>query len=237
MDTPKIVLITGANKGIGLATARVLAAAGHTVLLGARDPDRGAAAAAGLSGDVRYVRLDVTDPVTIAAAADLVERGYGRLDILVNNAAITRDQGRPPARVPVEAVREVYETNVFGVIAVTDALLPLLRRSPAGVVGNVSSGLGTFDIMAGDNDYPVLLAYNSSKAALNAVTVLYAHSLRADGITVNALSPGHCATDLNRHTGPLPVEQGGAYVAEQVLRTDGRTGVFLREEGGGTYPW
>jgi NAD(P)-dependent dehydrogenase (short-subunit alcohol dehydrogenase family) len=244
MTDNKIVLITGANKGIGFATARELAQAGHTVLLGSRDPERGTAAAAGLAGqglDARFVHLDVTDPATIAAAADLIDTEYRRLDILINNAGISRDRPHTPAELPVAALRETYETNVFGVVAVTNAMLPLLSRSPAGYIGNVSSGLGTVAFLT-DPDSPLwryanLLGYNSSKAALNAITLIYAASLRDTGIRVNALSPGFCATDLNHHTGHLSADEGGAYIARQVdLPGDGPTGVFLKENGG-TYPW
>jgi NAD(P)-dependent dehydrogenase (short-subunit alcohol dehydrogenase family) len=240
----KLVLITGANKGIGFAAARELAVAGHTVLLGARDPGRGTAAAAELTAQglaVRFVHLDVTEPDTITAAARLISEAYGRLDILINNAGISRDRPHPPTELPVAALREVYETNVFGVVAVTNAMLPLLRRSPAGYVGNVSSGLGTVAFLT-DPDSPVwqyanLLAYNSSKAALNAITLIYANTLRDSGITVNALSPGFCATDLNNHTGHLSADEGGAHIARQVtLPGDGLTGVFLNENGG-THPW
>jgi NAD(P)-dependent dehydrogenase (short-subunit alcohol dehydrogenase family) len=244
MTDHKIILITGANKGIGFAAARELARAGHTVLLGARDPGRGAEAAAELTAqdlDVRFVHLDVTDPDTIKAAAGLIDAEYRRLDVLVNNAGISRDRPHPPAELPVAALRETYETNVFGVVAVTNAMLPLLRRSPAGHIGNVSSGLGTVGFLT-DPDSPLwryanLLGYNSSKAALNAITLIYAHSLRDAGIRVNALSPGFCATDLNGHTGHLSADEGGAHIARQVLLPgEDTTGVFLNENGG-TYPW
>ncbi|URM94746.1 SDR family NAD(P)-dependent oxidoreductase [Actinomadura madurae] len=239
--TNKIVLITGANKGIGLATAGAMAREGHTVLLGARDPERGAVAAAGLSDrglDARYVRLDVTDPATISAAAVLIDADYGRLDVLVNNAAIAQGGLCPPDELPVTALRTVYETNVLGVVAVTNAMLPLLRRSPAGYIGNVSSGLGTFAFLSEPGEefgaYANLLGYNSSKAALNAVTLIYANALRDSGIQVNALSPGFCATDLNGHTGVHTAEEGGAYIAEQLSRPE--SGAFLNENGG-IYPW
>jgi NAD(P)-dependent dehydrogenase (short-subunit alcohol dehydrogenase family) len=240
----KIVLVTGANKGIGFAAARELAQAGHTVLLGSRDPERGSAAAAELAEqgrDVRFVRLDVTDPETIAAAADLIEAEYRRLDILINNAGISRDRPHPPTELPVAALREIYETNVFGVVAVTNAMLPLLRKSPAGYIGNVSSGLGTVAFLTDPNSplwqYANLLGYNSSKAALNAITLIYANTLREAGIKVNALSPGFCATDLNNHTGHLTAAEGGAHITRQVIMPgDGPTGVFLNENGG-TYPW
>jgi NAD(P)-dependent dehydrogenase (short-subunit alcohol dehydrogenase family) len=247
MTTPtdnKIVLITGANKGIGFAAARELARIGHTVLLGARDRERGTAAAAELAAqglDVRFVRLDVTDAETISAAADLIDTEYQRLDILINNAGISRDRPHPPTELPIAALREIYETNVFGVVAVTNAMLPLLRRSPAGYIGNVSSGLGTVAYLTDPNSplwqYANLLGYNSSKAALNAITLIYANTLRDTGIKVNALSPGFCATDLNNHTGHLSAAEGGAHIARQVtLPDDAPTGVCLNENGG-TYPW
>jgi len=240
----KIVLITGANKGIGLATARELGRAGLTVLLGARDPGRGTTAARELAGeglDAVFVRLDVTDTGVIAAAAAFIEQAYGRLDILINNAGIARDRPHSPTELPVAALREIYETNVLGVVAVTNAMLPLLRRSKAGYIGNVSSGLGTIAFLTDPESpwwqYANLLGYNSSKAALNAVTLIYAHSLRDAGIRVNALSPGYCATDLNNHAGTDTAEQGGARIAHQVLLPDdGLTGAFIRESGG-TYPW
>jgi NAD(P)-dependent dehydrogenase (short-subunit alcohol dehydrogenase family) len=240
----RIVLITGANKGIGYAAAHELAQAGHTVLLGARDAGRGGAAADELTGqglDVRFVRLDVTDPATIAAAAGLIEREYGRLDVLVNNAGISRDRPYPPDELPVAALREIYETNVFGVVAVTNAMLPLLRRSPAPYVGNVSSGLGTVAFLTDPDSslwrYANLLGYNSSKAALNAITLIYANTLRDAGIRVNALSPGFCATDLNGHRGTLTAAEGGAHIARHVTGPDdGPSGVFLNENGG-TYAW
>ena len=240
----KIVLITGANKGIGLATARELGRAGHTVLLGARDPGRGTAAAQALAGeglDAVFVRLDVTDTGVIAAAAAFIEQAYGRLDILVNNAGISRDRPHSPAELPVARLREIYEVNVLGVVAVTNAMLPLLRKSKAGYIGNVSSGLGTIAFLTDPESplrqYANLLGYNSSKAALNAVTLIYANTLRDAGIKVNALAPGFVATDLNDHRGTDTAEQGGARIARQVLLPgDGPTGVFLREKGG-TYPW
>ncbi|MGF7237825.1 MAG: SDR family NAD(P)-dependent oxidoreductase [Frankia sp.] len=241
---PRIVLITGANKGIGFAAATVFARRGHTVLLGARDPRLGELAVATLAErglSATFVHLDVTDETTIAKAAAFVDGEHGRLDILVNNAGITRDQRRPPSVLPVDALREIYETNVFGVVAVTNAMIPLLRRSSGGIIGNVSSGLGTSAFLSnpdpGLETYTQLLGYNSSKAALNAITLIYARHLSADGITVNALSPGFCATDLNGRTGHATAEEGGARIAAQVLdRSGDGPGLFLNENGG-TYSW
>jgi NAD(P)-dependent dehydrogenase (short-subunit alcohol dehydrogenase family) len=241
----KIVLITGANKGIGFATAAALGRSGHTVLLGARDSERGTTAARRLAADgldARFVHLDVTDTATITAAAGLIDADYGRLDILVNNAGISRDRPHPPTDLPVALLRETYETNVFGVVAVTNAMVPLLRRSSAGYIGNVSSSLGTVASLSDPESplwqqYANLLSYNSSKAALNAITLIYAHTLRADGITVNAVSPGYVATDLNHHSGHLTAEEAGAHLARQITQPDGKaTGVFLSENGG-TYSW
>lgn len=237
----KIALLTGANKGIGFAAAGELAGAGHTVLLGARDPERGAKAVAELGRGTRFVHLDVTDPANIAAAAELIDTEYGGLDILINNAGISRDRPYLPTELPVDNLREMYETNVFGVVAVTNAMLPLLRRSPAGYIGNVSTALGTVALLS-DRDSPLwrfanLLGYNSSKAALNAITLIYANTLRDSGIRVNALSPGYCATDLNNHAGVLTAQEGGAHIARQATIPDhDTTGVFLNENGG-TYPW
>jgi NAD(P)-dependent dehydrogenase (short-subunit alcohol dehydrogenase family) len=240
----KIILITGANKGIGFATARALAEAGHTVLLGARDPDRGTTAAEQLTADgldARFVPVDVTSPDTITAASALIEQDYGRLDILINNAGISRDRPHPPAELPVAQLRETYETNVFGVVAVINAMLPLLRKSAAGYVANVSSSLGSIASLS-DTDsqiwqYANLLAYNSSKAALNAITLIYANTLRAEGIVVNAVDPGYVATDLNNHSGHLAAEQAGAAIAHHVTQPDiGLTGLFLTESGG-PQPW
>ncbi|MFC4112511.1 SDR family oxidoreductase [Nonomuraea zeae] len=244
MTEQQIVLVTGANKGIGYATARVLGQAGNVVFIGARDAERGAKAAAALAAeglDARFVHLDVTDLATVRAAAARIDQECGRLDVLVNNAAITRDWQRKPSELPVEDLRAVYETNVLGVVAVTNAMLPLLRRSAAGRIANVSSGLGTVGFLTEpDPDllpYVTLLGYNSSKAALNAVTLMYATELRDTSIKVNAVSPGFCATDLNGHRGVLSADEGGAHVARlATVPDDGPSGVFLSELGG-VHPW
>lgn len=236
-------LITGANKGIGKETARGLAALGITVLIGARDAERGEAAAEELradGADVRFVPLDVTDEMSVQAAARQIDAAFGRLDILVNNAAIAAGP-RKPSETPAATVRQVYETNVFGVIAVTHAMLPLLRRSAAARIVNMSSELGSLTHLA-DPGSPwapyssTLLPYCTSKSALNAITVLYANELRAEGILVNAVSPGYCATDLNRHTGQR-TSQEGATAAVNAATADkhGPTAAFLTETA--PIPW
>lgn len=234
-ETTKIALVTGANKGIGKEIARQLLATGATVLLGSRDPDRGRAAAEELGA--RTVTLDVTDQASVEAAAKLVEQDHGRLDILVNNAGINLERGARPSELSADVMRQVYDTNVFGVVRVTNAFVPLLRRSGSPRIVNVSSGLGSI-VLAGDpsDEWPRLLAYNSSKSALNSATVLYANDLRADGITVNAINPGYCATDLNGHSGLLdPADGATVAVRLALIADDGPTGEFHTE--GGTLPW
>src|SRR6266498_4751827 len=183
-----IALITGANKGIGFETARLLGARGMTVLVGARDADRGEQAERALRGggaDAHFVWLDVTDEKSVHRAAEWVDTEYGRLDILVNNAGIARADGRGlPSDTTLATLREVYETNVFGVIAVTNAMLPLLRRAPAARIVNLSTELGSFAYL-GDPDGPwapyLSIAYGTSKTALNAITLMYANELRGTG--------------------------------------------------------
>lgn len=242
-----VALVTGGNKGIGYETVRLLAGGGLTVWLGARDGERGRKAAGELAGagDVRFVRLDVTDVESVGAAAGIVGEGSGRLDVLVNNAGTAgrvRWGGGPvvPSGTPMGALRETFETNVFGVVAVSNAFLPLLRRAVAGRIVNVSSGLGSLTLLADPpKEWPVEISrtvpYNASKAALNAVTIMYAAELRGSGVTVNAVTPGYCATDLNDHTGFMPASAGAAIVVRAALAEDGRTGVFLG--GDGTTPW
>ena len=229
-----VSLVTGANKGIGFEVARLLGARGTTVLAAARDPERGTAAEKRLRDlgvDAHHVPLDVTDPGSIARAARTVQDDHGRLDILVNNAAITGgwDVG-PPSATPLAALRAVYETNVFGVVAVTNAVLPLLRRAPAGRIVNVSSEIGSVESMA-DPDGPmaalVSIPYPTSKTALNMVTAMYAKELWGTAVKVNAANPGYCATDLNDHRGFRTATQGAETVVHlATLGPDGPTGSF-----------
>ncbi len=241
MAEKKIALITGANKGIGKEIARQLGAQGMTVLIGARDLGRGEEAAAELTAggaDAHAVRLDVTDAASIEAAAHQIEANHGRLDVLVNNAGIALDGG-PASALDMDTLRRTYETNVFGVFAVTKAFLPLLKKSEAGRIVNHSSGLGSLTQNSDPNgQYAGVkpLAYNSSKAALNMMTVIFAAELQDTPIKVNAADPGYTATDLNQNSGPRTVEQGAtAAVRLATLPADGPTGGYFDEDG--IVPW
>ncbi|HEX2133278.1 MAG TPA: SDR family oxidoreductase [Actinophytocola sp.] len=251
MSERKVALVTGANKGIGRAVAEGLAALGMTVLVGARDAKRGEEAVAVLraaGGDAHAVPLDVTDPATVGAAATLVGERFGYLDVLVNNAGITGSgQVAPedaldqvPSGVDLDMVRAVFETNVFGVIAVTNAVLPLLRRSPAPRIVNVSSHAASLAVAADPDGVlaalPTSAAYTPSKTALNALTVQYANELRKDGFLVNAAAPGYVDTESNDHHGFLTPAQGAAVVVRlATLAADGPTGGFFGAEG--PVPW
>ncbi|MFE3059784.1 SDR family oxidoreductase [Nocardia sp. NPDC059239] len=232
----KAAFITGANKGIGYETARQLAARGMTVLLGARDPELGQAAAAKLraeGADAHFVRIDVADEQSIAAAAAQIEADFGRLDVLVNNAAISGglDGDGKPSSGTLATLRHVYETNVFGLVAVTNALLPLLRRAEAARIVNVSSEVGSL-VGRTDPNSPMsqmvsAIPYTSSKTAVNMVTVLYALELKDTPIKVNAANPGYTATDLNANSGFRTAEQGAEpSVHLATLPADGPTGTF-----------
>lgn len=232
-----IALITGANKGIGYEIARGLGARKIVVLIGARDESRGQAAAAKLKSegvDARFVPLDVTNKETIDRAARWIEDQFGHLDILVNNAGIG-EWGAKPSDVDLAKVRAVYETNLFGPMAVTQAMLPLLRRSTHGRIVNISSSLGSLG-MANDPKSPIsqflALGYNTSKTALNSMTVQFANELRETPIKVNAVCPGYCATDLNGHSGPRTAAQGAiAPVRYATLDDDGPSGGYFDEDG------
>ncbi|MEV4898482.1 SDR family oxidoreductase [Nonomuraea sp. NPDC055795] len=231
-------LITGANKGIGFEIARLLGERGVTAVVGARDEERGRAAAGRIGQP--YVRLDVTDPASVRAAAKWLEEEYGTLDILVNNAGILVAQEDPrPSATEAAVLRQVYETNVFGVVTVTNAMLPLLRRAPAGRIVNMSSELGSLARTIDPDDplYPHnYLAYNSSKSALNMVTISYAKELVDTPIKVNAANPGYCATDLNGHAGFRTAAQGAAIALHlATLAGDGPSGGHF--EDAGPVPW
>jgi NAD(P)-dependent dehydrogenase (short-subunit alcohol dehydrogenase family) len=236
-----IALISGANKGIGYEIARGLGAKKITVLVGARDEARGQAAADKLKAegaDARFVKLDVTDHETIRCAAEWIGEQFGRLDILVNNAGIG-EWGGKPSDVDLAKVREIYETNLFGPMALTQAVLPLLRKSKHGRVVNVSSSLGSLTL-ATQPDSPmasfVVLGYNTSKTALNSMTVQFANELKDTPIKVNVICPGYCATDLNGHSGPRTAAQGAVAAIEYAtIGEDGPTGGYFNDEG--RVPW
>ena len=241
MSDRRVAVVTGANKGIGLEIARQLAKQGIRVYLGARDETRGRQAAEKLRAeglDAQPLRLDVTDTGSVTAAAATLERDAGRLDILVNNAGIAIDDGRP-SRVSEDALRRTYETNVFGVVRTTQAFLPLLRRSDAGRIVNLSSGLGSLTKNSDPKwEYASVkfLAYNSSKSAVNAITVQFAWELRDTKIKVNAADPGYVATDMNQNQGVRSVEQGAATpVRLATLPADGPTGGYFNDDG--PIPW
>lgn len=227
-------LITGANKGIGFETARLLAARDITVLVGARDQQRGQQAEKALrdaGADAHHVVLDVTDERTIEQAAAWVEREYGKLDILVNNAGIARGDGSGrPSETTLRTLREVFETNVFGIVAVTNAMLPLLRRAPSGRIVNLSSEVGSITAMTNPDSpmWPMAsVPYPASKTAVNMVTAMYAKELRNTPIKVNAANPGYCATDLNASSGFRTPEQGAEITVHlATVDDDGPTGVL-----------
>jgi NAD(P)-dependent dehydrogenase (short-subunit alcohol dehydrogenase family) len=247
-----VALITGANKGIGFATARQLGARGWTVLAGARDEARGKQAEHELTeggAQARFVQLDVTDERSVDRAAAWIGAQYGALDVLVNNAGIARgDWPGQPSGTSLETLRTIYETNVFGVVAVTNAMLPLLRQAPAARIVNVSSELGSITANM-DPASPMFtmasIPYPSSKTALNMITAMYAKELRDTPIKVNAANPGYCATDLNQHRGFRTAEQGAEVsVHLATLPEDGPTGQLWGylwtadgSEGFGVLPW
>lgn len=235
----RTALVTGANKGIGKHIARLLAAEGLTVYVGSRDAGRGQRAVAEIGAGARLLVLDVSDPDGIVKAAAQVDR----LDVLVNNAGAALSLA-PPAETGIEEFRRTYETNVFGAVAVTNAFLPTLRRSPHPRIVNISSG--TASLTWSTNPNPQFTpgsgsaaAYRSSKAALNALTVFYAQTLADEGFKVNALAPGARATDLTPRAAALggdPVEAAQGAVRLALLSDDGPTGGFFSWDGT-LVPW
>lgn len=252
MQDRRVALVTGANQGIGLQIAKDLAGHGLAVLVGSRDFERGEAAAKEVGPGAYALQLDVTDPASIAAAAARVRREFGRLDALIQNAAISNTRKRPgqsvedyakttrPSVVSVEEMRAVWDTNVFGVLAVYQAMLPLLRTSPNACIVNVSSGVGSLTVNS-DPASPWRSifgpVYPASKTALNALTVAMAIELEPEGIKVNAVSPGFTKTNLNGYAGTETVEAGAREaVRVALLGRDGPTGTFTRWENE-TIPW
>jgi NAD(P)-dependent dehydrogenase (short-subunit alcohol dehydrogenase family) len=249
MNDSPVALITGANKGIGVQIAKDLATHGLTVLVGSRNLQNGETAANGIEGDAHALQLDVTDEASITAAAESIRNDYGRLDVLVNNAGISHAPAPDRSledivrsgRLSVASLDEihtVFETNVFGVIAVTQAMLPLLREAPAARIVNVASSGGSLTRNS-DPTNPhrsMFGTYSASKAAANAVTVAFAADLEADGIKVNAACPGFTGTDLNFFRGTRTVQQAAREpVRLALIGPDGPTGTFSNEDG--PVPW
>jgi NAD(P)-dependent dehydrogenase (short-subunit alcohol dehydrogenase family) len=227
-------LITGANKGLGRETARRLLADGHDVWLAARDPERGKTTARELGA--RFVPLDVTDDASVNAAADVLATESGGLDVLVNNAGIAGVH-KPVAEITPADLKRVFETNVFGIVRVTRAFLPLLERSSNPVIVNVSSGMGSLAVTTDPERFEstlISLAYPTSKTALNMLTTQYAKAYPR--MRINAVDPGYTATDLNGHRGTQSVEEGAEVIVRMAkLDSAGPTGAFYDSEG--TVPW
>jgi NAD(P)-dependent dehydrogenase (short-subunit alcohol dehydrogenase family) len=241
-DTNRIALVTGANKGIGLEIARQLAHAGVFVIIGARDPARAEAAVEDLASQglkAQSVSIDLTDHRTIAVAAETIRAEHGKLDILVNNAGIVDADDGPPTTASAEAARRIMDTNFVGTLAVTQAMLPLLRKAPAARIVNLSSTLGSLSVN-GDPTSPYysarLIGYNASKAAVNMLTVQLAQELRDTPIVVNSVSPGYVKTDLTGHNGFMTPEEGAKLpVHYALLGENAVSGQFV--EAGGETPW
>lgn len=242
----RIALVTGANQGVGFEVTKQLVKAGHIVLLGARDLARGEAAAAEIGTGAIALQLDVTDAASIAAAADRIRSEFGQLDLLVNNAAISNTtlgnqsleeyaQGTRTSTITLEEVRAIWETNVFGPLAVYQAMLPLLRLGTDARIVNVSSGVGSLTDNA-DPDFPYRAMYTpgyaASKAGLNAMTLAMMIELEATDIKVNLVSPAFTSTNLNGYAGTESVEDGSREVVRvALLGPDGPSGTFTRWEG------
>ena len=243
MHDKRVALVTGANKGIGFEICRQLGGHGFTVVLAARDGAKVADAASRLRGeglDAHGVVLDVTDPPCAEAAARWLDDRFGRLDVLVNNAGIGPEfvTGTKPSQLDLETLRATYETNVFGAFAVTRSLLPLLRRSAPSRIINQSSTLGSLGTLSDPASpyYGVnLLAYNSSKSALNGLTLAFAKDLAGDRISVNSACPGWVKTDMGSDAAPRTVEQGAAIAVKLATMDDPPTGTFVDDAG--RIPW
>jgi len=242
ISSHRIALVTGANKGIGLEIARQLAQAGVVVILGARDAGRAKAALDDLLSQglkAQAVPLDLDDHASIAAAAETIRAEHGRLDILVNNAGIVDAADGPPGTASLDAVRRIMETNFIGALAVTQAMLPLLREASAARIVNLSSSLGSLTLN-GDPASPYyaarLIGYNASKAALNMLTVQLAEALRGTSIVINSVSPGYVKTDLTGQQGFMSAEEGARLPVAYALLGEGAvSGRFV--EASGQTPW
>ncbi len=239
MSERKIALITGANKGIGFETARQLLAKGYEVYIGSRRAAEGEAAAAKLGPGAHFIHIDMTNPDTFVAAAQKLGQLHGRLDALVNNAGVATDVGKKPSEAPMELIRDSFATNVFGLIELTQHMLPLLRKSDAGRIVNLSSILGSLTV----NSDPKMdlgewrsFGYNGSKAAVNMFTVTLANELRDTKIKVNSAHPGWVKTDMGGEAAPMEASEGAATsVWLATLPDDGPTGGYFHKQD--RLPW
>lgn len=239
----KIALVTGANKGIGYETARQLGQLGHYVFLGSRDKKLGQNAVDNLNKlgllNVEAIELDITKRETIEAAKKVIESKYGRLDILINNAGILGTIPQPASTTPIDEIRRIFNTNFFGTIQTTQEFLPLLQKSKAGRIVNVTSDLSSLTLHNDPNwkFYPFKSAgYCVSKTALNSYTVMLAYGLKDTNIKVNAVNPGHTATDFNNYRADKTPDQTATVIVKYaIIDNDGPNGKFLDSDG--ELPW
>src|ERR671921_2523300 len=225
MDNGRIALVSGGNRGIGLEVCRQLAERSYTVVMGSRDDKQGRAAAAGLPDGVIVRQLDVADPESVDRLSHSIEEEFGRLDILVNNAAISNDEGQSGADADLDRVKESLETNLFGAWRLCEMAIPLMQRNGYGRIVNVSTGLAALEDMGGGSP-----GYRVSKTALNALTRILASELRGSGILVNSVCPGWVQTDMGGSRAPRPVEEGAeGAVWAATLPNNGPTGGFFRD--------
>ena len=230
-ENGRVALVSGGNRGIGLEIVRQLAERGLTVVLGSRDGEQGRAAAAGLSGSVVVRQLDVADPESVDRLSRSVEEEFGRLDVLVNNAGITNDEGQRGVDADLERVREALETNLLGAWRLCEAAIPFMRRHGYGRIVNISTSMAALEDMGGGSP-----GYRVSKTGLNALTRILASELRGSGILVNSVCPGWVQTDMGGSRAPRPVEEGAEGVVwAATLPNTGPTGGFFRDRR--PVPW
>lgn len=235
----KTVLITGANQGIGFETARQMAELGYFVYLGSRDAQKGQDAvnklkAMGIS-NIESLQLDITDSHSIHTAKELLASKIAALDVLINNAGIIGKQPQHFSDCDIETLRKVFDTNFFGTVQTTQAFIPLLKQSDGPTVVNLVSELGSLSMWKNHGDNPGyynFCAYGSSKTALNAFTVMLANEFRDSNFSINSVSPGYTATELNNYQGTKPVEEGAKLIVKRATANDHQTGLFFSEEGG-----
>ncbi|MFW0717462.1 SDR family NAD(P)-dependent oxidoreductase [Pedobacter sp. N23S346] len=244
----KSVLITGANRSIGLETAKQLSAKGLFVYLGSRNLEKGEAIVNGLHlqgyENIKAIAIDVTNPESILVAKNSIEKEQGKLDILINNAGILGDNPQTAAETPVENIQDVFNTNFFGVISVTQAFLDLLKNSDSPRISNITSGLGSLTLHndpSWDYYHVKTAAYGPSKAALNAYTIVLAYELKDLPFKVNVIDPGYTATDFNQHSGSGSVESAASFIVKHTLTNEsGATGKFFSndiKDESGISPW